>query len=87
MKQFKAILNLETKKQVDTLLDKTIKVREKSFIKDFWIPITLYNEARQLRNEVKGLFLIKWVATLDQFLEGKPINEIEASKLSLRLRG
>lgn len=81
MNKFKAILNLREKGQVSKFLDKTIKIREKSFTKDFWIPISLYNEARQLRNEVKGPFLVKWMATVDRFLKGEPINRIEPSQM------
>ncbi|MBA7493951.1 hypothetical protein ES702_04517 [subsurface metagenome] len=82
MKQFETILNLRGKKQIIRLLDKTIKVREKSFIKDFnRVPISLYNEAIQLRNEVKELFLTKWVAAVDQFLKGEPIGWIEPGKI------
>ena len=86
MKQFKRIWNLKGKEQVNKILDKTIKVKEKSFIKDFsWTPISLYNEARQLRNEVKGLFLTKWMATLDRFLKGEPIKQIESSKMKFTI--
>lgn len=81
MKQFKTILNLRGKEQIARLLDKTIKVREKSFIKDFWIPINLYNEAIRLRNEVKEPFLAKWVAAVDRFLKGEPVDRIESSKV------
>ena len=81
MKQFKAIWNFKGKEQVKKILDKTIKVREKSFIKDFsWIPISLYNEI-QLRNEAREPFLTKWMATVDRFLKGEPIMRIEPSQI------
>ncbi|NVM23842.1 MAG: hypothetical protein HWN68_18940 [Desulfobacterales bacterium] len=82
MKQFKRILNLRGKKQIIKLLDRTLKIREKSFIKDFsWAPISLYNEVIRLRNEVKEPFLSKWMATLDRFLKGKPVDRIESSEV------
>lgn len=91
MKQFETILNLRGKKQIIKLLDKTLRIREKHFIKEFgWIPISLYNEALQLRNEAKGPFLTEWMATLDRLLEGKPVNKIEADKIQFkveRIRG
>ena len=74
MKQFKTILNLRGEKQISGFLDKILKIREKSFIKDFgWIPITLYNEATQSKNEARKPFLVKWMATVDRFLKGEPI--------------
>ena len=81
MKQFKAIWNFKGKEQIVKLLDKTIKVREKSFIKDFWIPLSLYNEAMQLRNEAKGPFLAKWTTAVDRFLKEEPVDRIESSKV------
>lgn len=82
MKQFKTIWNFKDREQVNKILDKTIKVREKSFIKDFsWIPISLYNETTQLRNEAREPFLVKWMATVDRFLKGEPINRIEPSQM------
>ncbi len=87
MKQFETILNLRGEKQISRFLDKTIKVREKSFLKDFsWIPITLYNEATQSKNESKGPFLAKWMATLDRFLKGKPVDRIESSKVKFTIK-
>ncbi|GAJ06277.1 unnamed protein product, partial [marine sediment metagenome] len=86
MKQFETILNLSGEKQISRFLDKVLKIREKSFVKDFsWIPISLYNETMQLGSEVKGPILVKWVATIDRFLEGKPINEIEADKIEFKI--
>ncbi len=82
MKQFKAIWNFKGREQVSKVLDKTIRVKEKSFIKDFsWTPISLYNEAMRLGNEARGPFLVKWMATLGRFLEGEPINRIELSQM------
>jgi len=81
LKQFKAILNLETKEQVTRLLDRTLKVRENSFIKDFWIPVSLYNETMQLKNGLKEPLLAKWRAAVDQFLKGEPVDRIESSKV------
>ncbi len=81
MKHFKTIWNFKSKEQVNKILDKTIKIREKSFIKDFWIPVSLYNEITQSKNESKGPFLAKWMATVDRFLEGEPINRIEPSQM------
>ena len=82
MKKFKAVWNLKGKEQVNKILDKTIKIREKSFIKEFsWIPISLYNEATQSNNESKGPFLVKWMATVDRFLKGEPIDRIEPSQM------
>ncbi len=81
MKQFKTIWNFKDNDRVNKILDKTIKVKEKSFIKDFsWIPVSLYNEI-QLRNEAREPFLAKWMATLDRFLKGEPIMRIESSKV------
>jgi len=86
LKQFKAIWNFKGKEQVKKILDKTIKVREKSFIKDFsWIPISLYNEI-QLRNEAREPFLTKWMATVDRFLKGEPIMRIESSKVKFTIK-
>lgn len=82
MKQFNTIWNFKGKEQVNKILDKTIRVKEKSFIKDFsWTPISLYNEATQLRYEARGPFLTKWMATVDRFLEEEPINRIEPSQM------
>ena len=82
MKQFKTILNLRGEKQISGFLDKILKIREKSFIKDFgWIPITLYNEATQSKNEARKPFLVKWMATVDRFLKGEPIKQIEPSQI------
>jgi len=81
LKQFKTIWNFKSKEQVNKILDKTIKIREKSFIKDFWIPVSLYNETIQSKNETKGSFLAKWMATVDRFLEGESINRIEPSQM------
>ena len=82
MKQFKTIWNFKDKEQITRLLDKTIKVREKSFLKDFsWTPISLCNEATQSKNESKGPFLAKWMAALDRFLKGEPMDRIEPSQM------
>ena len=81
MKHFKTIWNFKGKEQIKKILDKTLRIREKSFIKDFRIPVSLYNEAMQLRNEAKGPFLTKWMATVDRFLEGEPIKQIEPSQM------
>jgi len=82
LKQFKTIWNFKDKEQITRLLDKTIKIREKSFIKEFgWIPISLYNEAMRLRNEAREPFLTKWMATVDRFVEGELINRIEPSQM------
>ncbi|MBA7604081.1 hypothetical protein ES703_11199 [subsurface metagenome] len=81
MKKFKAVWNLKGKEQVNKILGKTLRIREKSFLKDFsWIPITLYNEATQSKNEAEP-FLAKWMATIDQFLKGEPIKRIESSQI------
>ncbi|MBA7472791.1 hypothetical protein ES707_08123 [subsurface metagenome] len=86
MKKFKAVWNFKSKEQIARLLGKTIEVREKSFLKDFsWTPITLYNEATQLNNESKGPFLAKWMATLDRFLKGEPIDQIEPSQIKFTM--
>ena len=86
MKQFETIWNLETKEQVDRLLDKTVKIREKCFVKDFsWAPISLYNETVQSKNESKEPFLSKWMATLDQFLKEEPVDRIESSKVKFTI--
>ncbi len=82
MKQFETILNLRGEKQISRFLDKILKIREKSFIKDFsWIPVSLYNETIQSKNESKGPFLAKWMATVDRFLKGEPIKQIEPSQI------
>ena len=85
MKQFKTIWNFKEKEQITKLLDKPLKIREKSLIKDFWIPITLYNEAIQLKNEAKGPFLTNWIATVDKFLEGEPVDRIESSEVKFTI--
>ena len=82
MKQFETILNLRGEKQISRFLDKTLKIREKSFLKDFsWIPVSLYNETTQLRNEAREPFLVNWMATVDRFLKGEPIKQIEPSQI------
>lgn len=85
MKQFETIWNFNGKKQITRFLDRVLKVKEKSFIKDFWIPVSLYNEAIQLKNEVKEPFLAKWVAAVDQFLKGEPVDRIEPNKIEFRI--
>ncbi len=86
MKQFKTFLNLRGEKQISKFLDKTLRIREEFFLKDFnRVPINLYNETVQLRNQVKGLFLTEWVATVDQFLKGEPIDRIEPNKIEFRI--
>lgn len=82
MKQFESIWNFKDKKQIARLLDKTVKIKEKSFVKDFsWVPISLYNEIVHSKNESKEPFLSKWMATLDRFLKGESVDRIESSRL------
>jgi len=82
MKQFKTIWNFKGKEQVKKILDKTLRIREKSFLKDFsWTPISLYNEAIHLKNEAREPYLSKWMATLDRFLKGEPVDRIEPSQM------
>ena len=86
MKQFGTIWNLETKEQAHRVLDKIIKVKEKSFVKGFsWVPISLYNEAVHSKNESKEPSLSKWMATLDRFLKGGPVDRIESSKVKFTI--
>lgn len=86
MKQFKRFWNLKTKKQVRGLLDKTIRIRESRFIKDFsWTSISLYNEVIQSKNEIKELFLTGWMAAVGQFLKGQSIGRIEPSKVKFTI--
>lgn len=82
MKKFKAVWNFKGKEQVNKILDKTLRIREKFFLKDFsWIPISFYNETTQLGNEAREPFLAKWMATVDRFLEEEPIDRIEPSQI------
>lgn len=82
MKQFKTLWNFKGKEQVNKILDKTLRIREKFFLKDFsWIPISFYNETTQLGNEAREPFLTKWMATVDRFLEEEPIDRIEPSQI------
>ena len=85
LKQFKRIWNFKSKEQISKLLDRTLKIREKSFLKDLWIPIGLYNEAMQSKNELKELFLATWMAAVDRFLKRDPIDWIESSKVKFSI--
>jgi hypothetical protein len=87
MKQFETILNLRGEKQISRFLDKILKIREKFFLKDFsWIPVSLYNDTTQSKNESKGPFLAKWMATLDRFLKGELVDRIESSKVNFTIQ-
>lgn len=86
MKQFETFLNLRGEKQISKFLDKTLRIREKSFLKDFnRVPINLYNETVQSKNEARESFLVTWMATVDQFLKGELIDRIEPNKIEFRI--
>lgn len=87
MKQFETFLNLRGEKQISKFLVRTLKIREKSFLKDFnQIPISLYNETIQSKNESREPFLTDWMATIGQFLKRKSMDRIGSSKVKFTIQ-
>ena len=73
-------------RQVAGILDKTVKVEEKEFIKQFsWIPLYIYNEMLLWPNEDKTSFQLNWARAVDRVLRGKPTG-VESRQIQRAMR-